>query len=165
MKLYDQIARAFLAAVNEAASDDWDVAGGIGSTGSIDFFTSGGSALLNTGTTGASIDSVRMLGTGAARIAFSSTPLQDITGVGILGTRAIGTFDIQATTAVVANAGVAAYFAILNSTATTGLTLGNVVLTGTVSTNAGSGDIRFNITDWAAGDQVSITSLTFVQPK
>lgn len=163
MKLYDQIARAFLAAVNETGTNDWGSAGGIGSTGSIDFFTT--SALLSTGATTASIDSGRMLGTGAARIAFSSTPLQDITGVGILGTRAIGTFDIQATTAVVANAGVAAYFAILNSTATTGLTLGNVVLTGTVSTNAGSGDIRFNITDWAAGDQVSITSLTFVQPK
>lgn len=162
MKLYDQIARAFLAAVNEAASSDWATAGGIGTQGSIDFFTT--SALLSAGTTGASIDSGRMFGTGA-RIAFSSTPLQSITGAGIAGTRAIGTFNMPTTTAMVANAGTAAYFAILNSTATTGLILGNVVLTGTVSTNVGSGDIRFNIVDWAAGDQVSITSLTFVQPK
>lgn len=161
MKLYDQIARAFVAVVNSATSNDWSIAGGIGNSCSIDFYTDASELSGPTRTTGSSISN----GMFGANPRIGLGTIATIAAAGIEGTRAIGEFSIPIQSAVVANAGIAAYFAILNTNTTSGLVLGNVVLTGTVSTSGGAGDIRFNIVDWETNDQISITSLTFVQPK
>ena len=54
-------------------------------------------------------------------------------------------------------------FAILNTTSSVYSYPNNFVLTGTVGVT--TGDIIFNTTSWNAGDNVSITSLNYIQPK
>jgi hypothetical protein len=160
MKLYDQLSRGILAALNAAGSDDWTTAGGMGGTAALEFYTTND---IFTGTAGAPIPS-GLFGTGA-KILFDDPALVSIDGGGLNGTQATGAFAFTSSAATVATNGIASYFAILNTDATSGVTLGNVVITGSVSTSGGAGDIKFNVVDWSENDQVSITALTFVQPR
>jgi hypothetical protein len=154
MKLYNSFALELLLGLEAAATTSTTVAGGIGTQGSIDFFT-------NT----TSIPATGMLET-STRVLFPSgvTPINTYATDGSNpGTRCTATFKAM-TTGVVATgytASAVSYFAILNTNAGAAAA-GNVVLTGTVGTNAG--DIQFNVTSWDTGDNISITSLTFVQP-
>jgi len=95
------------------------------------------------------------------------------TGTGMLGatmltcqspmmdesTNGVGTFDTIGTATVGGQTGNVAYFALKKATNSTRT---GVLLTGSVLTQ--TADITFNTTSWDAGDNVSITSLTFTQP-
>lgn len=146
MKLYDSFAVLMLNQLNATAG-----ANGIGTQGSIDFFVSTTNLNGLTGIMGAS-----------SRVMFSSTPVGTFSTSGdfTTGTRCTAVFNAM-TTGTVATTGTAAYFAILNTNATA--TTGNIVLTGSVGTSAS--DINFNVVGWDTGDNISITSLTFVQPR
>ena len=161
MKLYSGISNAIIAALNANAVADWATtsSGGMSANAVMDFYTTnaGFSALATAGgaVTGGMLTSTQ-------RIYFAAVPAATIAGAANpAGTRNTGTFAFSAATGTVNVTGNVAYFAIFNSNTTSPLA-SNIVLTGTVATQ--SADINFNVTGWQQNDQVSITSLTFVQP-
>lgn len=159
MKLYDGIALGMLASLNGAANTaNWTASGGMGTQAGIDFYTT--SDVFSTATTGSVLTG--MLNT-SSRIRFANPAVSTFTtGGNPGGARATAVFSFAATTGTVANAGAARFFAVLNNY--TGTAYGtNIVFTGSLGTTGS--DINFNVVDWQAADQVSITSLTFVQPE
>ena len=123
----------------------------IGAAGSIEFYTSGGYP-----TTG-------LMGTTALNL---SNPAMN--GTTSDATNYTGTFAAIATaTMAAAGTQTVSIFALWNTndaaSRTAARTGTNVVLTGSVGTNAG--DITFNTNVWSEGDNIQISSLTFVQPK
>ena len=153
MKLYDAIACGMLRMLNQTTTGTSTTAGGgIGVNGCIDFFTN--TTALNGGT--------GMMKT-TQRVLFSSTPVGTFTADATnpdAYTACTAVFAAM-TTGVVETTGTVAYFAILNTTGAT--TQAGQVLTGTVGVSGSN--INFNVTAWDAGDNISITSLTFTQPK
>lgn len=117
----------------------------IGANGAFDFFTTTGyiptTGMLNTGT----------------RLTCGN-PAMNTTGTSTVG--GIITFNAIGTDTAVST-GNAQYFALFNTTATNPTT-GDIIFTGSVGVT--TADITFNTTDWDAGDNISITSLTFTQP-
>lgn len=144
MYLYNSIATNMLAVLNTSTM------GGIGAAGAMDFYTAVGD-IPTTGILGAS-----------SRVYFSAVPISTFsTSADGTGTRVTAVFDVMTTGTAGATA-TAAYFSIMNTTATNpGAT--NIVLTGLVGTTGA--DINFNVVGWDTNDNISITSLTFVQPK
>jgi hypothetical protein len=161
MKLYDGLALQMLAALNANSTSSWvgtTAAGGMSAAAAVDFYTT--SDIFSTATTGSVLTG--MLHT-SSRIKFSTTPVPTFTtGGNPAGTRATAVFSFATTTGTVATAGTARYFAVLNTN--TGTASGShIVFTGSIGTTGS--DINFNVVDWQVSDQVSITSLTFVQPE
>ena len=75
----------------------------------------------------------------------------------------IATFANPIGTDTVQSSGIVAYFCLITSaTKQTPVTPTDVIFTGSVGLT--TADITFNTNDWDAGDNVSITSLTFTQP-
>ena len=145
MYLYDSFATVMLQQLNATSTG-----GGIGAAGAIDFFTNT-TAIPGTGMLGAS-----------SRVLMSSTPVSTFsTSTDPTGTRCTAVFQAM-TTGTASVTATAAYFAILNTNAGAA-TAGNIVLTGSVGTSGA--DLNFNVVNWDTGDNISITSLTFVQPK
>ena len=162
MKLYDGLAMAILQTLNSTATQTgWATTdgGSIGTAGSIDFYTST-APFINIATDTALTG---LLDT-SSRIRFSSTPVSTFsTGGNPAGTRATAVFSFAQATGTVATTGTAVCFAVLN--VTNNIAYGsNIVFTGSVGTGT-SNDINFNVVAWQPADQVSITSLTFVQPE
>lgn len=138
MKLYNLAATNMVGSINTA----------IGGTGYIQFYTN---TTAMTQTTG------MITGSG---LAMHTTAIGTFTtSADPTGTAFTGVFNTIAS-ATVANSGTVAYFGIWTNagTATT-----DIILTGTVLTQ--TADITFNTTSWDVGDNIQITSLTFVQPK
>ena len=154
MKLYDGFAKIMLYQLNAASTTTPGNTGGIGASGAIDFYTTSDVFTSTQTVTG-------MLNV-ASRVLFSSTPVGTFSAAGDpTGTRCTAVFNAM-TTGTAAVTATAAFFGILNTNAGTATT-GNIVLTGLVGTSGS--DINFNVTSWDTGDNISITSLTFVQPK
>jgi hypothetical protein len=154
MHLYDGFAKLMLEQLNAASTTTPGNTGGIGASGAIDFYTTTDVFTSTQTVTG-------MLNV-ASRVLMNSTPIGTFSTSGDpTGTRCTAVFNAM-TTGTAAVTATAAYFAILNTNAGTA-TVGNLVLTGSVGTSLM--DINFNVVNWDTGDNISITSLTFVQPK
>lgn len=152
MKLYDAFALGMLAELDATTT-----AGGIGTQGSLDFYTLS-SVFTSTQTVTGMLNvasRVKISGTKAISVYSTSTNMTRCTAV--FNAMTTGVVDTGYTAAAVG------FFAILNTNAGTASTA-NIVLTGTVMTGT-TGDINFNVTSWDSGDNISITSLTFVQPQ
>lgn len=138
MKLYNLAATNMVGSINTA----------IGGTGYIQFYTNTTALTQTTG-----MITGRGLTLSQTAIGMFTTSLDPT------GTNFTGVFNAIAS-ATVANSGTVAYFGIWTNAGTADT---DIILTGTVALAAA--DITFNTTNWDLGDNIQITSLTFVQPK
>ena len=137
---------------------------GFGPNASVEFFTTSVATAMTSGigVLGGSGASTRL---GAYTTALG-TSFTGYTSTGSALTQDTATFNtISSATVQMAGTGIIPIaFAILNTTSSVYAYPTNFILTGLCGT-ATTNDITFNTTSWNNGDNVSITSLNYVQPK